>query len=253
MRTTEDELANSKAELERRTTLNEKLENDLLQLNQVPVAGSDSDGGLAAVLKPDAPNGAARPGPIPFGGSGGADTSILPIVTSQRDRFRARNAELEEELRKQAGLMGELRAEVNTLQNDNLKLYEKVRYMQSYREGPAASEGTLDALPSSSSKGKAAASASASGSGAADTKYHAQYVQSMNPFEAFRGREAQRAVQALNPLERAVLTLTRHILGNRRSRTAFIVYAAGLHLLVVFTSYAAATSGCAPVAVDKFH
>jgi homeobox protein cut-like len=37
---------------------------------------------------------AMRSTPIPFTSS--ADTSILPIVTSQRDRFRARNAELEE-------------------------------------------------------------------------------------------------------------------------------------------------------------
>jgi hypothetical protein len=36
----------------------------------------------------------ARSTPIPFTPS--ADTSILPIVTSQRDRFRQRNAELEE-------------------------------------------------------------------------------------------------------------------------------------------------------------
>jgi homeobox protein cut-like len=35
-----------------------------------------------------------RSTPIPFTSS--ADTSILPIVTSQRDRFRQRNAELEE-------------------------------------------------------------------------------------------------------------------------------------------------------------
>jgi len=37
----------------------------------------------------------ARTTPIPFTSSS-ADASILPIVTSQRDRFRQRNAELEE-------------------------------------------------------------------------------------------------------------------------------------------------------------
>lgn len=36
----------------------------------------------------------ARASPVPFTSS--ADTSILPIVTSQRDRFRQRNGELEE-------------------------------------------------------------------------------------------------------------------------------------------------------------
>ena len=92
----------------------------------------------------------------------------MPIVTSQRDRFRQRNAELEEvcqlldvqdnilrltsfqELRKQFNIISELRAEVKSLQADNLKLYEKVRYMQSYREDAATRPSTLDPIPSSS-------------------------------------------------------------------------------------------------------
>jgi len=68
-------------------------------------------------------------------------------------------------------------------------------------------------------------------------KYRTRYEESMNPFEVFRGREAQRAVQALNPIERGTLVLTRHILGSRRSRNTFIVYAIGLHMLVLFTLY----------------
>lgn len=79
----------------------------------------------------------------------------------------------------------------------------------------------------------------------------------MNPFQAFRGRasllccifalqlsltaihsqEATRAYESLNVLERGVLVLTRAILGNRRTRTAFILYAIALHLLVMFTLY----------------
>ncbi|KAG1849820.1 CASP C terminal-domain-containing protein [Suillus tomentosus] len=58
-----------------------------------------------------------------------ADTSILPIVTSQRDRFRQRNAELEEELRKHYHTILELHTEIKSLQSDNLKLYEKVHYL----------------------------------------------------------------------------------------------------------------------------
>lgn len=74
------------------------------------------------------------------------------------------------------------------------------------------------------------------------SKYHARYEESMNPFEAFRGREAARAVQALNPIEKAVLSLTRAILGNRRARNGFIFYALALHLLVMFTTYECTTS-----------
>lgn len=57
-------------------------------------------------------------------------------------------------------------------------------------------------------------------------------------------QEATRAYQALNPVERVVLSLTRAILGNRRARTLFIIYAAALHLLVMVTLYECAqTSG----------
>lgn len=40
--------------------------------------------------------------------------------------------------------------QVKSLQADNLKLYEKVRYMQSYREDSATRPSTLDPLPSGS-------------------------------------------------------------------------------------------------------
>jgi len=69
------------------------------------------------------------------------------------------------------------------------------------------------------------------------SKYHARYEEAMNPFEAFRGREATRAYQNLNPVERSVLVMTRSILGNRRARTFFVCYAFALHLLVIYMTY----------------
>lgn len=84
-----------------------------------------------------------------------------------------------------------MRAEVLSLQADNLKLYEKVRYMQSYRENTTNS--TLDPLPvassSSSVGGLGGVGGGGGGGGAAEmSKYHARYEEAMNPFEAFRGR-----------------------------------------------------------------
>ena len=155
-----------------------------------------------------------------------------------------------QELRKQFQIISELRAEIRSLQADNVKLYEKVRYMQSYREN---ARSTLDPLPASSTNAPTAGELG---------KYRERYEEAMNPFEAFRGRvcgaspslcstvaglnhsfpsfffqEAARAYSNLNPLERGVFVLTRAILGNRRARNAFIVYAIGLHLLVMFTLY----------------
>ncbi|KAF9482164.1 hypothetical protein BDN70DRAFT_919353 [Pholiota conissans] len=228
LRNSRDQLETSTQELQRQKNLNEKLENDLLSIDKEngrrPSAEPEQDilASLETGKRADTP---VRTTPIPFTSS--ADTSILPIVTSQRDRFRQRNAELEEELRKQFQIISELRAEIKTLQADNLKLYEKVRYMQSYREDSGSRPVTqLDPLPAPSS-------------GRLDdmSKYQARYEEAMNPFEAFRGREATRAYQALNPVERSVLALTRAILGNRRARAFFVCYALALHVLVMYTTY----------------
>jgi homeobox protein cut-like len=69
-----------------------------------------------------------------------------------------------------------LRTEIRSLQTDNVKLYEKVRYMQSYREN---THSTLDPLPASSTLAPSASELN---------KYSVRYEEAMNPFEAFRGR-----------------------------------------------------------------
>jgi homeobox protein cut-like len=113
-------------------------------------------------------------------------------VTSQRDRFRQRNAELEEvselveskelaywllqELRKQFESITELRNEIKTLQSDNMKLYEKVRYMQSYRDEGSASWSSVTAQANTDLG-----------------KYRTMYEDSLNPFQAFRGQVSRTA------------------------------------------------------------
>lgn len=98
-------LEGTSQELEKQRALNEKLEDDLLALNQggggersgrdTPAEGAEGLAGLNIGGKKAAADSPARGTPVPFTQSS-ADTSILPIVTSQRDRFRQRNAELEE-------------------------------------------------------------------------------------------------------------------------------------------------------------
>lgn len=248
----EDTLATAQAELERQKTLNEKLENDLLSVNKHNGSASSSApaaekapgaapgglagldlGGKAPTVRASTPHQvtaylrltkhvsvlsaqeSGRSSPIPFSAPT-PDTSILPIVTSQRDRFRARNAELEEvrptglsdimpsqsdhlplsrlqELRKQFESISELRSEVKSLQSDNLKLYEKVRYIGSYR--PDDKSSSSHAGPSNSRDNGSSLSGIglASGSGGRQGgeeigKYKDKYDESLNPFEAFKGR-----------------------------------------------------------------
>ncbi|KLT45785.1 putative Golgi vesicle transport-related protein [Cutaneotrichosporon oleaginosum] len=212
----ENSSSQTEAELARLRSLNQKLENDLMQMNNGE--GKDRSGPGLAGLDIGGKDGTSTP-------SGANDASILPIVTSQRDRFRQRNAELEEELRKQFEAISDLRVEIKGLQADNLKLYEKVRYMQSYRDntpGTSTPSGTAGML-----NGALRSREDEIG------RYKDKYDESLNPFEAFKGRESLRAIQALNPLERGVFALTRAIIGNKRARSLFIMYAASLHALVV--------------------
>jgi homeobox protein cut-like len=88
-----------------------------------------------------------------------------------------------QELRKQFQIISELRTEIKTLQADNLKLYEKVRYMQSYREDSGSRPVTqLDPLPAPSARLDDM------------SKYQARYEEAMNPFEAFRGRVSSKLI-----------------------------------------------------------
>lgn len=108
-KSTQSELDTARTELSKQKSLNEKLETDLLALESRSakpanangttgiddaLAGLGLDLGLETTKKGESSGSTTRSTPIPFTSS--ADTSILPIVTSQRDRFRARNAELEE-------------------------------------------------------------------------------------------------------------------------------------------------------------
>jgi len=118
-----------------------------------------------------------------FGKSGTPETSILPIITQQRDRFRARNSELEEDLRKQLNVISSLRGEIQTLQKDNLSLYEKVRYLQQFTKN-AASNGDVNALE----EGEGASGSARPGAGVGLERYRNAYEESITPFEAFRGK-----------------------------------------------------------------
>ena len=100
-----------------------------------------------------------------------------------------------QELRHQYQIISELRAEIKSLQTDNLKLYEKVRYMQSYRHDMSAEAGQgISGTGSSEISGGSGSQDFYGGGGGGRirdgdlAKYRDKYEQSMNPFEAFRGR-----------------------------------------------------------------
>ncbi|KAG0029013.1 hypothetical protein BGZ81_004205 [Podila clonocystis] len=191
-----------------------------------------------------------------------AEHSILPIVTSQRDRFRQRNSELEEQLRQQSEQISNLRNETRTLQQDNVKLYEKMKYMQSYRGGDDSSGSGVGA----GYLGSAAPSAMVDFSspfrstgmtgrptggqhkkndgdeiqmqGVDPTdRYRNIYEESMNPFEAFHKKEENRRFNSMTPADKVMLTMSRLVLTNKVTRVMLIAYTMGLHFLMVMMLY----------------
>ncbi|XP_021374766.1 protein CASP-like [Mizuhopecten yessoensis] len=65
------------------------------------------------------------------GGKSAAD-SLLPIVQSQRERYRLRAQELEAHSLGQQQQVTLLQNEIDKLRSDNVKLFEKIRFLQSY-------------------------------------------------------------------------------------------------------------------------
>jgi homeobox protein cut-like len=152
------------------------------------------------------------------------------MVTAQRDRFKKKIGELEQELQKQYQQVSSLRSEVASLQKDNLNLYEKTRYVSTYSR-TTASGASYGANPNPSS-------ISVGGSdGTPIDRYRSAYESNISPFAAFRGRESARAFKRMSLPERAVWQITRMVLATRTSRNLFALYCLGLHMLVFVLLY----------------
>ena len=166
----------------------------------------------------------------PVGGGSG----ILPMIQAQRDRFKQKNTQLEEELSKQHSTVSALRQEVASLQKDNLSLYEKSRYVSTYSRGhQAASASSYAQNPQSA----AIQVSSETPSGLSLDRYRSAYEANISPFAAFRGRESTRAYKRMSLPERVIFSITRMVLANRTSRNLFAGYCFALHILIFVMLY----------------
>ncbi|CAI7616256.1 unnamed protein product [Penicillium palitans] len=257
------ELSTSKGELEKSRTLSTTLENDLLRVqdeaaNTFPSTAMSVAGTYTSRYPHSARRGASSPTSsiisgfdqsavsantmesIRAGEAVGGGSGLLPMIQAQRDRFKKKNAELEEELSKLYATVKSLRQEVASLQKDNLSLYEKTRYVSTYSRGQGASTSasSFANTPSSTSVYTAADTPS----GLSLDRYQNAYEARISPFAAFRGRESTRAYKRMSLPERIVFSLTRVILANRTSRNLFAGYCFALHLLLFTVLYMMSTT-----------
>jgi homeobox protein cut-like len=256
------ELATTKSELEKARGLSTTLENDLLQVQQeaanaFPSSAMSTAGTYTSRYPHSSRRGASSPtssiisgfdqsaasantmDAIRAGEAVGGGSGLLPMIQAQRDRFKKKNAELEEELSKTYTTVKSLRSEVASLQKDNLSLYEKTRYVSTYSrgQGASASASSYANAPSSTS----VYSSSDTPSGLSLDRYQNAYEARISPFAAFRGRESARAYKRMSLPERIVFSLTRIIMANRTSRNLFAGYCFALHVLLFVVLYMMST------------
>ena len=242
----QEELSRTNAELETSQKLSSTLENDLVRLqdeaeNALPSSGMS----VAGTFVSRHPTGSLRRGrasptssiisgydtgrrmntldPIRAGEPVGGGSGILPMIQAQRDRFKQKNQQLEEELSKTYATVTTLRQEIASLQKDNLNLYEKTRYISAYNRGPATSSSSYSGAPTHSAIHM---------DDNTSNRWKSQYEANISPFAAFRGREATRAYKRMSFPERIIFSVTRMVLATRLSRNLFAGYCLALHLLV---------------------
>uniref|UniRef100_A0A8C4JN33 CASP C-terminal domain-containing protein n=1 Tax=Dromaius novaehollandiae TaxID=8790 RepID=A0A8C4JN33_DRONO len=149
--------------------------------------------------------------------SHGQMDSLLSIISSQRERFRARNQELEGENRMMQHTVQALQSELDNLRADNIKLYEKIKFLQSYPGRGGSRDDT-------------------------ELRYSSQYEERLDPFSSFSRKERQRKYLSLSPWDKATLSMGRLILSNKTARTVAFFYTLFLHCLVFLVLYKTAWS-----------
>ncbi|KAK8058695.1 hypothetical protein PG994_009143 [Apiospora phragmitis] len=129
----QEEMSRTNADLERSQNLNAQLENDLANLqaegqNAFP-SGASVAGTYTRYAPSVAPPRTMRGGDGGFGGGEpyGGGSGMLPMITAQRDRFKKRITQLENELSDSHRAISQLRQETAALQKDNLQFLGSVQ------------------------------------------------------------------------------------------------------------------------------
>jgi len=159
--------------------------------------------------------------------------ALLPIVQSQRERFRLRNEELETAGLEQQQQVMLLTRQVQDLQADNLKLYEKIRFLQACGGGAQGRGDTVVPV---------------------ETRYQDSYEQKLDPFSNFSKQEKQRKYGQLSVFEKVILSLVRFIVSNKTARLVVFFYSVLLHGLVFAVLYKLAlTESCRHDMAAQWH
>jgi homeobox protein cut-like len=176
--------------------------------------------------------------------------SLALALKGQRDRFRARALELEAEVQARTTDLTEASTRAAKLTEDNVRLYEKIRFLQFMNSGGGGGGGDVErgelrsrATPSAAAAAAAAVVADATEDDV-DSTYGKLYAEKLDPFAEYKSGEKTRGYAALRRTDRIVLKSSSVLLSSRYSRKALFLYAVGLHCILVYMLWAWIHSDC---------
>lgn len=159
------------------------------------------------------------------------DGSLLLIITQQRDRFRAKNSELEGKLRENSKLLSELKKANSDLTKKIAKLTTEIKYLQ--QSGKKISAVAAVSTPYSDQLE----------SGTYDTLFKDDYesfsyinenplLNLLSKYLGINHDAVKKIDKKLNVFEKFFYNFFKIVLSNENSRIIFIVYLCVMHLIL---------------------
>ena len=142
---------------------------------------------------------------------------MLQIVCRQRDRFKTRIETLEAEITLAQDLSSRLKIELETLRNDNIKLSQRIRYLESYNSKRSPND--------SGNRPRFQGDVEAQ-------KYQDLYQSSLDPFQEFSKNALSSKFKHLSVAEKCAFYTGKFLTANVYTRTFIFGYTVLLHLLV---------------------
>ena len=210
-------------------------------------------------------------------GQSSNQNQMVNILQAQRDRYKERLSQAESALLSVQQRLSHSETSKAQLEQDNLALYAKIRYLQSVAGtgGPSCSSGSRGYGTKSMSI-RSSTTAIRPGVGMTinqfagilgggdeergprhrgghdeeerenddgrgnyevESRYGALYEQKMNPFAEFSQIEKQRRLQELSVADRIVLNTTMAFVSSHTGRSFLVIYLSLMHMLVFFVIY----------------
>eukprot|EP01125_Pyxidicula_operculata_P010839 TRINITY_DN3565_c0_g1_i2.p1 TRINITY_DN3565_c0_g1~~TRINITY_DN3565_c0_g1_i2.p1 ORF type:complete len:170 (+),score=44.58 TRINITY_DN3565_c0_g1_i2:219-728(+) len=157
---------------------------------------------------------------------------MLQMIWDQRDRFKSKIHDLESQNRKLEEDLKTYEIQSSSLKNDNVKLYEKIKYLQSYGAAGGGGAGSSQKSGQRSDSINNEENYKTSTTTDVESKYKAIYEDNVNPFAAFNKKEKLERYKNLNTVEKLILSTTKFFLSTKKTRFVLFVYMFILHALV---------------------